>query len=72
MTISYIKYACIILLIGAMCFSCYLLGKSKAEIKIVKEQIEVIKYVTKEKAKIYSKPNATRDELIQLLKSNKL
>ena len=40
-------------------------------VEIIKE-VEVIKYVTKEKAKIYSKPNATRSELLSLMHNSKL
>lgn len=55
-----------------LCLASYFIGMSKAETKIVKEQVEVIKYVEKEKAKIYSKPNATRTELIELFNNGKL
>lgn len=59
-------------MVSLLCIASYFLGKAKAETKIVKEQVEVIKYVEKEKAKIYSKPNASRNELIQLLLNGKL
>lgn len=60
-----------ILFISAM-LGAYLLGRSHSELKIVKEQVEVIKYVNKEKAEIYSRPNASRDELLRLLNDGKL
>lgn len=49
-----------------------MLGRSHSELKIVKEQVEVIKYVNKEKAEIYSKPNASREQLLDLMKKNML
>lgn len=49
-----------------------MLGRSHSELKIVKEQIEVVKYVNKETAKIYSKPNASREQLLDLMKKNML
>ena len=55
-----------------LCLASYFVGLAKAETKVIKEQVEVIKYVEKEKAKIYSKPNATRTELIELFNNGKL
>lgn len=55
-----------------LCMASYFIGMSRAEVKIVKEQVEVVKYVEKEKAKIYSKPNATRTELIKLFNNKEL
>lgn len=54
-------------LIGA-----YFLGRSHSELKIVKEQVEVVKYVEKKKYDIYSKPNLGRDAIIKLMQSNSL
>ena len=57
----------------------YLLGRSHAEVKIVKEkgeeiikEVEVIKYVDKKKADIWSKPNASDSELIGLFLQGEL
>lgn len=50
----------------------YFLGKSHAEVKIVKEQVEVIRYVEKKTAQIHSRPNAGRDDLLELMRSGKL
>ena len=65
--------------VAALCVASYFLGRSHAEVKIIKEkgeeiikEVEVIKYVEKEKAQIWSKPNATRDELVGLFMQNKL
>ena len=73
-----IKAVSLFLLI-ALCFACYMLGRSHSEVKIIKQEgkeiikeIEVIKYVEKEKAKIWNKPNADRDNLLELMYEGKL
>lgn len=50
----------------------YFLGRSHSELKIVKEKVEVVKYVEKKKADIYSNPNLGRDAIIELMHNNKL
>ena len=64
-----IRILATILLIGALCFACYEIGKSNAKIQIIEKEKEVIRYVEKEKAKIASKPNAGRDDIIRMFKS---
>ncbi len=73
------KSLLIAILIFMLCCGSYILGRSHAEIKIIKEkgdeimkEVEVIKYVEKEKTEIWSKPNASSDELIGLFMQNKL
>lgn len=66
------KNAVVFILFISALLGAYLLGRSHSELKIVKEQVEVIKYVSKEKSEIYSRPNATRSELISLFNSGKL
>ena len=73
------KWIVYIILLTVLCFSCYMLGRSHSEVKIIREQgkeiikeVEVIKYVEKEKSKIWSKPNANRDELINLMEAGQL
>lgn len=73
------KWAVSLVLLTALCFACYMLGRSHSEVKIIREQgkeiikeVEIIKYVEKEKAKIWTKPNANRDELINLMQSGQL
>lgn len=73
------KWAISLALLIALCIACYMLGRSHSEVKIIKEQgkeiikeVEVIKYVEKEKAKIWTKPNASRDELINLMQMGQL
>lgn len=47
-------------------YSGYMAGKNNAELKVVKETVEVVKYVEKQKAKIYSKPDVSRDGALRL------
>lgn len=69
----------IFFIIPALCVGFYLLGRSHAEVKIVKEkgeeiikEVEVIKYVEQKKADIWSKPNASDSELIGLFMQGEL
>lgn len=73
------KWAVSMFLIAALCAACYMLGRSHSEVKIIKEQgkevikqVEVIKYVEKEKAKIWVKPNADRADLLNLMRGGEL
>lgn len=66
------RYAVVIVLFIACLTGAYLLGRSHSELKIVKEQVEVIKYVEKKKADIYSKPNLDRQSLLELMHNDKL
>lgn len=68
MKIKLILLGFIALLIAALCAGFYYLGKSQAEIKIIKEQVQVIKYVDKQKAEIYSKPPADAGALFKLMR----
>lgn len=61
----------IIAVLGAACCG-YQYGKSQSRVEIVEKKVEVIKYVAQQKAKILSKPNASRDELLELMRSGKL
>ena len=62
------KYALVVVLFISSLLGAYFLGRSHSELKIVKEQVEVVKYVEKKKADIYSKPNASRSELLDLMR----
>ncbi|MBE6451506.1 MAG: hypothetical protein E7016_06050 [Alphaproteobacteria bacterium] len=73
------KWAVSLLLLTALCFACYMLGRSHSEVKIIKQEqqqtikeVEVIKNVEKQKAKIWTKPNADRDNLLELMHAGKL
>ncbi|MCQ2735230.1 MAG: hypothetical protein MJ212_04720 [Alphaproteobacteria bacterium] len=61
-----------ILSVSAALFAGYLYGKSCAETQIVEKQVEVIKYVAQKRAKIQTKPNAGRDELLNLMRTGNL
>ena len=62
------KNAVVVVLFISCLVGAYLLGRSHSELKIVKEQVEVVKYVEKKKAAIYSQPNASRSELLDLMR----
>lgn len=64
-TITYVVLVC------GLCVVSYLLGRSHATIKEVEKRVEVIKYVEKQKAAIHAKPNASRDELLSLMRAGK-
>jgi hypothetical protein len=58
---------------------CYTLGRSHAEVRFVREQgeervkeIEVIKYVTRKKEKIWAQPHDGRDTLLDLMRAGRL
>ncbi len=50
----------------------YLYGKSQAKTQIVEREVEVIKYVAQKRAKIQAEPNASRAELIELMRKGEL
>lgn len=66
----WIKYALpvVVSLVAALgiYYSGYMAGKNNAELKVVKETVEVVKYAEKQKAKIYSKPDVGRDGALRL------
>lgn len=62
----------ILLGIMALCVLSYQLGASQKEVRIVTQKVEVIKYVEKKKAAIYSKPNASKSELLKRMRAGVL
>lgn len=64
------KILIFILLFFSLLAGAYFLGRSHAELKIVEKEIEVVKYVDKKKAEIQARPNATRKELLELMRNN--
>ena len=62
----------VVTFIVALCSLSYQLGKSNARVQIVTKQVEVVKYVEKKKAAIYSKPNADRADLLKLMRAGLL
>ena len=79
MRLELAKWAVCLVLIASLCAAFYFLGRSHSEVKIIKQrgeeiikEVEVIKYVEKEKAQIWAKPNASHDGLIGLFMQDKL
>lgn len=66
------KWAALLILMAALCLVFFELGKSKAKVEIVTKEIEVIKYVEKRRAKIFSAPNADRNTLLRRMQNNVL
>lgn len=68
------KYAILVivsLLAGlGIYYSGYVAGKHNAELKVITEKVEVVKYVEKQKAKIYSTADISRDSALQLFNDN--
>ncbi len=65
----------ILLACGAVALSAYggyLYGKSQAKTQIIEKQVEVIKYVAQKRAKIQAQPNASRTELLKLMRKGEL
>ncbi len=65
----------ILLACGAVVLSAYggyLYGKSQAKTQIIEKQTEVIKYVAQKRAKIQAQPNASRAELLELMRKGEL
>ena len=66
------KAAVLAALSVALGWCCYELGKSRAEVKFVEKEVEVVRYVEKKRAEIYARPNAGRDALLELMRGGKL
>ena len=79
MRLELAKWAVCFVFMVALCVVFYFLGRSHAEIKIIKEkgeeiikEVEVVKYVENQKSQIWVRSNASSDELISLFLQNKL
>ena len=55
-----------------VCALFYRLGRRSCKIKTLVREKEVIRYVERRKADIYSSPNASRTELLKLMRRNEL
>ena len=68
------KYAIFGSVLVAILFGTYYLGyrsgANNTRVEYVTKEIEVVKYVNKEKSAIYSASNITRDNAIRLLENN--
>jgi hypothetical protein len=70
------KYAILIVfflfVVTGAYYTGYQVGSSDKQVEYVTKQVEVIKYVSQERAAIQSRPNAGRAELLKLMHSSKL
>lgn len=62
----------LILIVCGAYYTGYRVGSSDKQVEYVTKEKEVIKYVAKETANIHAKPNATREQLLDLMKNNML
>lgn len=71
--IRYAVYLVVFVLVvgGAYCAG-YRVGGSDTRVEYVTKEKEVIRYVAKETANIQAKPNATKKQLLDLMKNNML
>lgn len=71
-----VKYAVVVVVFILVVIGAYWVGfvrgLDNARIEYVTEKVEVIKYVDREKAKIYTAPNASTGVLIELFNNGKL
>ncbi len=59
-------------IVGGAYYSGYSIGKRDVKIEYITQEKEVVKYVEKEKAKIYSTPAAAPSDIIRLFNNGKL
>ncbi len=70
---QYVIYFFIFAVVVAGAFgSGYMVGSSNTKVEYITQEKEVIKYVSEEKSKIYSVPNASRSELVRMLHNGEL
>lgn len=50
----------------------YFIGQAQTKVKIAQKQTEVVKNVAKKRAVIQSEPNASRAELLKLMRNGEL
>ena len=71
--VRYAVYFVIFVLVLSGTFYCgYKVGAADTRVEYVTKEVEVVKYVSRERAEIQSRPNAGRDELIKLMYNNQL
>lgn len=67
------KKLLIILALAAAAFaSGYICGQALTKVKVANKKAEVIKNAAHKKALIHSEPNASRDELLELMRNGEL
>lgn len=59
------------IIVGAY-YAGYRVGSSDKQVEYVTKQVEVVKYVSRERAEVHARPNAGRDELLKLMYDGKL
>ena len=64
------KLLSVIGILTAIFFCGYYIGSQNKKIEYITKEVEVVKYVNKEKSAIYSASNITRDNAIRLLENN--
>lgn len=65
-----IKYAILIILLMLCGWLIYQLGQKQCQTQILTHQQEKAQNVSMQKAKIYARPNAGRDALLELMQNN--
>lgn len=71
--VKYAIYGAILCsIVGGAYYLGYKAGANNTRIEYVTKKVEVVKYVDREKAKIYTTPNASTGVLIELFNSGKL
>ena len=70
------KYSIIGVVLAAILLGTYYLGyrsgANNTRVEYITKEVEVVRYVDKKKSDIYSKPNASKEQLLDLMKSNVL
>ena len=66
------KIILILFAAALVCILFYKLGQGRCQVETLVKEKEVIRYVEKQKSDIYSRPNANRTELLELMRNNKL
>ena len=65
-------FALLVCLVGGAYYSGYTSGKSDTKIEYIEKKVVEYVETDKKKAAIYSKPNATREQILGLMKNNML
>ena len=66
------KYILLISAVTALCWLSYTYGKTKAITEIIENQVEIVRYETKEVCKIMSRPNLDDDNIVKLFRAGRL
>lgn len=69
---KFMKFLPVLILAALAMVLVYQLGRSNCKVSTLMKEKEVIKYVEHKKSDIYVKPNASRNELLDLMRAGKL